>query len=673
MTETYIINNILKSKKKTSKVIKDTMIYFYDNIGEEGCFDKYITYKFNEKDLFTREMKVNIFLLQMILWEPFAGKNIKLDKSSITKGLKGMDNDTLRVYYNKLIDMFVGKMDIKLQNRMIAKVQERMKKISEDFSMILGLSFSIRNLCDLCDNHKDIDKLLHYTPPKLAQTKEIENDYNYHGKELINLMKKYESPYKYLLGANEGVKPKQFQQYMLCVGFQSNMDGITYPKPIEGSYMNKGLQSASEYFLDATMGRKAQIYQKKYTGDSGYFSRRLTYTALDIVINHEIDDCHVDVNNLTPVKIKSPAYVKTLNGLFYKTDRHAIFYKVFNFRDKKETEALVGKTVYVRSPLTCACKEGICKKCYGKLSNINYDINVGIFGSETVAARLMQSILSSKHLLNTESSIIELSPGYKKYFTIDTNAIIFDPEDHHKHKGKNKLYIVYSDMDTKILDENDELDEKEFYKSINKFRIIKGDGEVMATIEDKNGTDFYVPYEIEKEAKTVVDDETDNVEYWIPMSNLEYGDIVFYIEIVSKELKKPLNEITALLDNKGHLGYDTIQSMTNRLIELFIESKLGFTSVMVHMLTSIRGMIRRVDNINKLPDFSKQVYDDEYDILTIKDSIYNNGSIILALSFERLGQLLRKPDMYYRVSKRSIIDPLFYKRFVRLSGNEVII
>ncbi|MEI2418944.1 hypothetical protein V6O07_01620, partial [Arthrospira platensis SPKY2] len=214
-------------------------------------------------------------------------------------------------------------------------------------------------------------------------------------------------------------------------------------------------------------------------------------------------------------------------------------------------------------------------------------------------------------------------------------------------------------------DEDDVMDEVEFSKSVSRFKIVNSSGNILSTISDEGGAELYLTSELESLAQeyiTEYDNGEEITEYWVALSDLEPGEVVFYIEIVSKELKKPLNEITSLLDRKKHLGYEEIGEMTNRLIQLFIESKLGFNSVMVHTLTAMRDMVRNADNIYERPDWSEPVYPDQYDILTIKDSIYNNGSILLTLSFEKMGQLLKKPSLFYRKSKESLIDPMFHKR-----------
>lgn len=677
MKETLIINKILKSKEETKKLIEDLTIYFYENIGEDGCFDKEITFKFNKKDLYRHRMNINRFLVQMILFEPFAGRGIKLDKSFIEKKLNALTNGVLADYYNdKIIDTIMEHdvdIDMIELNVIVAEVQERLKKLVEDFSMIMGLTVSIRSIVDLCNENEEIDELItEYEPLKNASTKEIETDYNEKGAKLIQLMREANSVFKPLLEADEGIKLKQFQQFMQCIGFQSNMDGYTFPKPIESGYVNKGLQSASDYLLDATMGNKAQIYQKVYTGNSGYFSRRSTHAAIDSVLHADPNyDCKVNSENLIELFVANKKYLKIFDGLYYKEKRNSLAYKLLNCKDKKQNE-LVGQTIYIRSPLTCASEEGICHKCYGRLSRINKSRHIGIHSAETISSRLMQSILSTKHLLFTDSTTVNFPEVYKELFTLDANALVFDPAEAVKARGKNALFIRYSDRDLYISDTDDEKDGQSFVKSISKFSIVNNAGDVLYDIQEENGLELYLTQTLEDNVKSKVlsdeeeDDEEEYYDYLVPLNSLEAGDILFYIEVTSKEIKKPLKDITSVLDRKGHLGFNTLPEIVAKLADLFIDSKLDFKCSMVHLHVAMYGLVRSTEVIYKRPDFRKPVSEEEYTIMTIKESIYNSGSILVALSFERLGQLLKKPHMYYRSHKSSFIDPLFYEKYTSL-------
>ena len=43
---------------------------------------------------------------------------------------------------------------------------------------------------------------------------------------------------------------------------------------------------------------------------------------------------------------------------------------------------LIGQTVWFRSPITCACGDTICHKCFGTTSLLNLDIADGVSGFE---------------------------------------------------------------------------------------------------------------------------------------------------------------------------------------------------------------------------------------------------------------------------------------------------
>ena len=90
---------------------------------------------------------------------------------------------------------------------------------------------------------------------------------------------------------------------------------------------------------------------------------------------------------------------------------------------KKTDTHLIGKTLLFRDPGMCACKDGICKTCYGALSAVNKGMDVGIFASTIISRPLSQNILSTKHLNTTDSSLIEFNPDFDKYFKLEANQV----------------------------------------------------------------------------------------------------------------------------------------------------------------------------------------------------------------------------------------------------------
>lgn len=96
-----------------------------------------------------------------------------------------------------------------------------------------------------------------------------------------------------------------------------------------------------------------------------------------------------------------------LDGRYYKLGPDGMDYLI---NAKKDTY-LIGKTIYLYSPMTCASAahgHGICRRCYGELAYINRNIRPGKLASEILSAQLTQKQLSAKHLLET---VIENSIG----------------------------------------------------------------------------------------------------------------------------------------------------------------------------------------------------------------------------------------------------------------------
>src|SRR5574344_743718 len=130
-------------------------------------------------------------------------------------------------------------------------------------------------------------------------------------------------------------------------------------------------------------------------------------------------DCRT--KKLIKFKVDDQVSLLRLEGLFYKTKLTSPFLKVVKYTDTH----LIGKTIYLRTPATCN-GDKICQVCYGELSHINNDINIGVLGATTMSSRFTQNILSSKHSLMTRSQKIELNDGYEKYFILDSNQVLLD-------------------------------------------------------------------------------------------------------------------------------------------------------------------------------------------------------------------------------------------------------
>ena len=51
--------------------------------------------------------------------------------------------------------------------------------------------------------------------------------------------------------------------------------------------------------------------------------------------------------------------------------------------NSKKDKDLIGKTIYLRSPITCTCGDEVCHKCFGTTSLLSLDIPDGVSAYES--------------------------------------------------------------------------------------------------------------------------------------------------------------------------------------------------------------------------------------------------------------------------------------------------
>ena len=92
--------------------------------------------------------------------------------------------------------------------------------------------------------------------------------------------------------------------------------------------------------------------------------------ARTLSMSMEVSDC--GTKHLIPYEIKTKKHLKKLNGKYYKLSMDDYDYSLLNFNKDKD---LIGKTIYVRSAVTCALHgDHVCPKCIGATASTNLDI-----------------------------------------------------------------------------------------------------------------------------------------------------------------------------------------------------------------------------------------------------------------------------------------------------------
>ncbi|MBQ9716045.1 MAG: DNA-directed RNA polymerase subunit beta' [Clostridia bacterium] len=194
---------------------------------------------------------------------------------------------------------------------------------------------------------------------------------------------------------------KQIRQLSGMRGLMADPKGKTIELPVKACF-REGL-SVLEYFISSHGSRKGLADTALKTADSGYLTRRLVDVSQDVIVREE--DCS---SGSRPQGVWVQAITgNTKDEIIEKLeDRITGRWSIDQIVHPQTGEVLVEadtmitedqanaiakagiEKVFIRSILTCKCKEGICAKCYGKNMANNRPVGLG----EAVGVIAAQSI-----------------------------------------------------------------------------------------------------------------------------------------------------------------------------------------------------------------------------------------------------------------------------------------
>ena len=224
------------------------------------CREYPIKFKFYKTDKETHELQFRHFYVNVILWAAFVDLNDVevMNKDMILDCFNNIPN--INDYINDVIIGVLRDYHIKATkiNYNISEVLHKLRKISEDFSIIMNLQFSAPMFIDLYNRIPEMRDMMECTFDSSMQPHEIEQVLNQYENREIELLEN--DPGNHLgvvLRAGTGIKHKQLREFTISEGLKPTIDGKTITKPIENSTMLRGLDRPSYMYIDATGARKS--------------------------------------------------------------------------------------------------------------------------------------------------------------------------------------------------------------------------------------------------------------------------------------------------------------------------------------------------------------------------------------------------------------------------------
>jgi len=185
-------------------------------------------------------------------------------------------------------------------------------------------------------------------------------------------MDRYSSIYMMAASGAKG-NISQIRQMAGMRGLMTDPSGRIIDLPIKASF-REGL-AVLEYFISTHGARKGLADTALRTSDSGYLTRRLIDVSQEVIVNEE--DCGT-INGIWMAEpeersMLSPLAERILGRIAASPVAHPGTGEIIADRneeiDEDKVEAIIEAgidRVYVRSPLSCQSRRGICQFCYGR-------------------------------------------------------------------------------------------------------------------------------------------------------------------------------------------------------------------------------------------------------------------------------------------------------------------
>lgn len=655
----------LKMTVKVSSINKTNWESHYRgivNILKDGIFSYYVQKYFLVLDFGrgkTCHLSIPDYFFNLIMWRPI----LWIDQKIKPKNIFFPESITAKAIKN-YIDEFVIS-----DNRIDHSTRELSIDISdtlyyyhdiEQFANYLCNTLNLEDTVDLMEKDPVFNAALHgsYSGLQVDQVKAaimkdagISIDRIRASRKLLG----YDHCLADAWRANEGINPKQYAEFTIALGIKPDGRGGIFPEIVDTSFIGGGLIDPVHYFIESSTSRIAQILKFKNVSKSGTLARIMSLNNMDSYLYPDRNyDCHT--SNLVPTIVKTDAHLKHLNLRFYRLHPLGREFEVNYKKDKH----LIGQTIYLRSPCTCASAargQGICYKCYGNLAYSVFDIdtktgiNIGRIASELITSKQTQKQLSAKHILEASVDRIEWSDGFDKLFDMENTEVklssyIDNPTDF-------RMYIRKDAIEADTDDDDDDSDTYDEY--ITWFEITQKSTGESWIIRTKSGEHLYITNELNGIIRKKATPSGDRLN--IPISAI--GDEpLFYLKVQNNELIKILNKLKHLY-NRGEevKRFDTIPALLQEILDTNIEGDMGISAV--HYEVILSNQIRDPEDVLEKPDWDQ--VNPPYRILTLDEALTKNPSVTVALSYQKITRALYDP-LTYRKRGASFMDLFFMSR-----------
>lgn len=603
------------------------------------------------------------YFINLIMWNMLIRTNIEIEPKHIFFANE-IKRDTIKAYIDKfLIDTSRKRFSNKELNNIIDDTLYRIHDI-DGFAMYLANTVNLEDNVFLMEKCPEFDACMHadLTGVPLEDVKSVGMSYANRAIDIMKDASKYLG-YDHCLAdacrASEGINPKQFKEFTINIGTKPNGQGGIFEKPIMSSFINGGVATPLDYFIESSTGRTAQIIKYNNVGSSGHFARLLGLNNMDSYLNYDPNyDC--GGINFVELIVKDKKTLKMLKNRYYRLHPRGMEMLIGS-----DDTHLIGQKIYLRTPITCASAargQGICYKCYGDLAYTVYDagisfgVNIGRIASETLSSSLTQKLLSAKHLLETFIEKITWVDRFSELFEVEGNLIHVNPEIDPKNFrliiDPESIELENEEDDDLASSDDDDAGNAIFNEYVTDFYVLEGD-DIYHISNDKNAKLY-----ISNELNSIIRRKGEPIDGKIYIDFVELKDsTLFVIPIENNELSKTLDHLKDLLNKNGTIKNLNIHQLLQALIDTVIEGGLSIAAT--HLEVIMSNQIRDKNNILERARWYE--YNPEYEILSLNRALTCNPSVTVSMSYQKVSRLLYNP-LTFKKNGSSFMDLFFMER-----------
>ncbi len=214
------------------------------------------------------------------------------------------------------------------------------------------------------------------------------------------------NPIRIVIDAKVGRASRdQVKQLAAIRGLVVDPMGKIVELPIKSNF-REGL-SVFEYVTSSRGSRKGLTDTAIKTADAGYLTRRLVDVAHDLIVR--LPDCGTKEGQEIRKEVRSQVFAARIFGRFaakdvMSKDGKTVIVPAGEIIDQAAAKKIDDTgivSVFVRSPLTCQARHGICVKCYGwdlgSKGPVEIGTPVGVVAAQSIGEPGTQLTLRTKH------------------------------------------------------------------------------------------------------------------------------------------------------------------------------------------------------------------------------------------------------------------------------------